>query len=207
MKQEEKTKRTKERILAAAMVEFGEKSYDAASINTICSESGISKGLLYHNFVSKEELYLQCVRQSYQTMMGYLKAQEFDFDDVQGCLGKMLEQRQTFFDENPSEANVFFRSLLMPPKHLLGDIQEIRQETETFYAGCYRAMLRNLTLREEITEEMALQYVSGILEMFNTLFQRRAEQGSDYRALIQDHEGKLPRMLDMMLYGIAKEER
>ena len=46
MKQQEKTQRTQERILAAALVEFGEKGYEAASINAICAESQIPKGLL-----------------------------------------------------------------------------------------------------------------------------------------------------------------
>lgn len=63
MKQSEKTKRTKEKIMAAAMEEFGTKSYDAASLNTMCIENQISKGLIYHNFKNKDQLYLQCVGQ------------------------------------------------------------------------------------------------------------------------------------------------
>lgn len=47
MKQQEKTQKTRERILAAALAEFGSKSYDAASINSICEAGGIPKGLLY----------------------------------------------------------------------------------------------------------------------------------------------------------------
>lgn len=61
MKKAEKTERTKERILQAAMEEFGRKGYAAATIGAICSEHGIAKGLLYHNFVGKDDLYLACV--------------------------------------------------------------------------------------------------------------------------------------------------
>lgn len=46
MKQQEKTQRTQERILAAALVEFGENGYEAASVNAICGRSQIPKGLL-----------------------------------------------------------------------------------------------------------------------------------------------------------------
>ena len=52
MKQEEKTKRIRERILEAALTEFGTKRYEVASISSICSENHLSKGLLYHNFGS-----------------------------------------------------------------------------------------------------------------------------------------------------------
>ena len=57
MKKEEKTGLTKERILLAAMEEFGEKGYAAASLNNICA-AGIPKGLLYHNYENKDALYL-----------------------------------------------------------------------------------------------------------------------------------------------------
>ena len=46
MRKEEKTRRTYERIMAAAMEEFGTKSYDNASITTLCNENQISKGLV-----------------------------------------------------------------------------------------------------------------------------------------------------------------
>lgn len=62
MKKQEKTQKTKERILAAALQEFGTKSYDTASINSICEIGKIPKGLIYHNFEGKDELYLLCVK-------------------------------------------------------------------------------------------------------------------------------------------------
>lgn len=46
MKTPEETRKAKERILAAALSEFGSKSYDAASINRICEAGKIPKGLV-----------------------------------------------------------------------------------------------------------------------------------------------------------------
>ena len=45
------------RLINAAMKEFGENRFEKASTNAIVKEAGISKGLLYHYFSSKEELY------------------------------------------------------------------------------------------------------------------------------------------------------
>ena len=90
MKQSEKTKRTKEKIMAAAMEEFGTKSYDAASLNTMCIENQISKGLIYHNFKNKDQLYLQCVGQCYAQMTEYLQRTEDDFTDVQSELQEII---------------------------------------------------------------------------------------------------------------------
>ena len=69
MKKEEKTKRTYERIMAAAIVEFGTKSYDNASLTTLCNENQISKGLIYHNFKNKDALYLKCVEVTFHDIL------------------------------------------------------------------------------------------------------------------------------------------
>lgn len=45
------------KILNAAIDEFASSGYDQASTNTIVKKAGISKGLLFHYFSSKKELY------------------------------------------------------------------------------------------------------------------------------------------------------
>ncbi|RXI96345.1 TetR/AcrR family transcriptional regulator [Anaerobacillus alkaliphilus] len=46
------------KIVNAAMREFAHKGYKKASTNEIVKDSGISKGLLFHYFRNKKELYL-----------------------------------------------------------------------------------------------------------------------------------------------------
>lgn len=205
MKQQEKTRRTREHILSVAMEEFGTKSYETASINNICSTGGISKGLLYHNFKNKDELYLQCVKESYDQMIRHLKAEGLSTGEVSGSFRRLLQLRQEFFLNHPYYANIFFQSVLQPPKHLTGGLKSIRREFDDFCTETYRGMLSRLSLREGITEEMALEYFSAFTEMFNRYFQSRAEEGGDYHTLIEDHEGKLPAIWDMMIYGVAQQ--
>lgn len=47
----------KGRLINAAMKEFGENRFQKASTNVIVKEAGISKGLLYHYFSSKKDLF------------------------------------------------------------------------------------------------------------------------------------------------------
>ena len=204
MKKEEKTQKTKERILAAALKEFGSKSYDAASINTICEAGQISKGLLYHNFKGKDELYLLCVKTCYDEMITALKAQSLEIKDAKAGLQSFLMIRQTFFHENPDYANIFFNTVLQPPKHLEAELAALRSGLEAYFRQCYLAVLNCLNLRDGVTREMALEYFLGASEMFNNYFQKKAEQSGDYRALIEAHEDKLSAIFDIMLYGVAK---
>lgn len=205
MKKQEKTQKTKERILAAALKEFGSKSYDAASVNSICEAGQIPKGLIYHNFKGKDELYLLCVKSCYDEMLTALEAQPFEILDAKESLQNFLMVRQRFFQENPNYANIFFNAVLQPPKHLAQELTQLRREVDEYFSQCYLAVLNCLTLRDGITKELALEYFLVASEMFNSYFQKKAERNGDYRELIDDHEGRLSAIFDIMLYGVAKE--
>ena len=68
MKRDEKHNLSKQRILQAAMQEFSAKGYINASLNTVCSENGISKGIIYHYYKDKDELYLLCVSECFTAL-------------------------------------------------------------------------------------------------------------------------------------------
>jgi TetR/AcrR family transcriptional regulator len=48
----------RDRIINAALKEFAKKDYGNASTNAIVTEAGIGKGMLFHYFGSKKEMYL-----------------------------------------------------------------------------------------------------------------------------------------------------
>jgi AcrR family transcriptional regulator len=48
---------TRERLLAAARRLFGERGYEATSIESVLEASGVTRGALYHHFESKAELF------------------------------------------------------------------------------------------------------------------------------------------------------
>jgi len=66
--------------------------------------------------------------------------------------------------------------------------------------------LSNVTLRDNITEEEAMEYFFVFQEMFNGDFQSKAYENLDFNSLIEMHELKLSKILNIMLYGISKEE-
>lgn len=48
----------REKIINAAMAEFALRGYEKASTNEIVKKAGISKGLLFHYFRNKKQLFL-----------------------------------------------------------------------------------------------------------------------------------------------------
>lgn len=199
MTQEEKTSRTRERILTAAIEEFGTKGYAAATVGEICGEHNITKGLLYHNFASKEELYLACVSRCFEQVTNYLQGQESGAE-----LQRYMERRFQFFSAYPLYARIFFEAVLQPPEKLKTAIQERKKEFDAFNRIVYRNALENLTLREGVTEQDALDYYEIMQEMFNGYFSSSAYAGKDLQFLGSEHESRLAKILDLMLYGIVE---
>lgn len=202
MKQSQKSKLSYDKILNAAIAEFGTKNYENASLNNICNDNNISKGLIYHNFENKDELYLCCVNECFKNIAAYLSNAEYTADDFQENMKKLLELRYQFFSEYPYYSNIFFNTVLQPPKHLVKQIKQIRSEFDEFNLKQYEIALKSVTLRDGITIDEAMEYFFVFQEMFNGYFICKAYENTDFNSLIQDHEMKLSKILNIMLYGI-----
>ncbi|WP_315169018.1 TetR/AcrR family transcriptional regulator [Metaclostridioides mangenotii] len=210
MKQKEKSKISKKKILNSALVEFGTKSYESASLNNICNENGISKGLIYHYFKDKEALYLTCVKSCFDKLTEFLKDEE-DSNIIPSkstnSIKNYLDRRENFFYINPLYGNIFFQSIIQPPRHLKEQIKELRKEFDVINIKHYKRILDDITLRDEFTESEALEFFVIFQEMYNGYFQNKAFGNSDFNTLVEIHELKLSKLLDILLYGIAKEEK
>ncbi|MEG0329105.1 MAG: TetR/AcrR family transcriptional regulator [Longicatena sp.] len=206
MKQAEKSQITYDKILQAAIIEFGTKSYDASSLNTICVNNNISKGLMYHNFRNKDALYLQCVTLCFNEITMYLSKEEYTSENYQENIKKLIDLRFRFFQENPYYKSIFFNSLFQPPKHLSAEIKQIRKQFDAFNALQYTSIIQRVTLREDISEKEALEYFFIFQDMFNGYFQSKTFENHTMIDLISDHEKHLTKLLNILLYGIAKEE-
>lgn len=198
MKQSEKTKLTYEKILKAAMEEFGAKGYAGASLNNICA-TGIPKGLLYHNFRNKDAVYLACVEQCFRDLTACLKEANVG-DDLQ----KYVAVRLNFFHENENEARIFFDAILQPPDALREQINELRTELDELNSRVYKKILSAITLRKGISSEDALEYFTMQQTMFNGYFSSPTFRNLSFAEKMTAHETNLSKLLDMMLYGIAE---
>ena len=192
---------SKQKIIQAALREFGTHGYEKSTVNAICSQSMISKGLLYHNFSGKDQLYLACVENCFSDLINYMQS-----DRTQMDLPRYLKRRLQYFTENPLCARIFFEALLQPPKELTCEIGKIKKEFETFNRNIYRTALSHLKLRQGITEQDALEYYEIIQETFNCYFSSPSYFGREIRSVIAEHESKLEKMLDFMFYGIVERE-
>nr|MDD6335504.1 TetR/AcrR family transcriptional regulator [bacterium] len=197
MKQEEKTALTKQKILTAAINEFGQNGYAGGSLNNIC-QSGIPKGLIYHNFKNKDALYLACVKICFDQLTAYLKNA-----GTGGSLEKYMMARMEFFREHDAQAHIFFDAVLQPPDPLREEIGALRKELDDLNKALFRDMIAAVTLRQGITCEDAMAYFMLMQEMFNSYFSSPAYHNIPFEDKISFHETHLKKIIDLMMYGIA----
>lgn len=65
---ERATDERKEKILEVGIEEFSTKGYENANINVIAKNAGISIGLMYKYFATKEDLFVTCIQRGMQIL-------------------------------------------------------------------------------------------------------------------------------------------
>jgi len=89
-------------ILAVSQRLFSTHAYDAIAIEDIAAEVGMSKGLLYHYFASKRDLYLATLR--------HVLAQMMQFTDIRSDLHTGLSETLSMFEQYPGLAKMVLRA-------------------------------------------------------------------------------------------------
>jgi AcrR family transcriptional regulator len=65
---QQRSEETRARILDAAVRRFAVAGYEAASVDDICAEAGVSKGAFYHHYPTKQAIFL-ALMQGWLTMI------------------------------------------------------------------------------------------------------------------------------------------
>lgn len=132
-------KQKQDAIINAALQAFGENGYKRASTDVIVRQAGISKGLLFHYFISKQGLYSFIYDYSVRFMSLELtqtvKKNENDFFE----LLKQVELSKTRVMKNYPYMQQFLESIQFE-KHpdALGAIADKKDAMEQVYNGIYK---------------------------------------------------------------------
>lgn len=201
MKKDLKTEITKEKILKAATGEFALHGFDGATVNQICRKHGISKGLIYHNFKNKEELYLRCVEQAVEEFVSFMSRRNFGTD-----FQLYMKERYTFFGANPNYSKLIFAVVLTDNSEFSEKLKKIKGRFDEFNRSVYLTAIKNIRLREGISEKDVLDYYSLLQDMLNGYLAGGEAAKNNFDSAFLSHEKSLEKILDFVLYGIAEQE-
>ena len=199
----------RERILSAAVRAFGEHGYEGASTNQICAAAGISKGLLFHYYKSKENLFIavleHCMTRFLEAVRtgGGLAGQPLTPETLAG-----LYRRQTrFLSEHPD----YYRIFTQPPQQesqLLTDFfNRKREEYQQTISLGLRLFLSRSNLRPGISREAALELMTGLVihlqEKYLTDLSRQTLPVSQVTEMM---EAEFVEAMDIIFHGILLEK-
>ena len=200
MKREEKNQLTKRRIMDNALAEFSERGYGASSVNTICAAQDISKGIIYHYFKTKDDLYLACVEECFQLLTQHLKTfLPMEQPSPAAQLEAYFAVRMDFFRERPVYQPIFCEAVISPPAHLQAEIQSRRQAFDKLNVEILEKLLQPLPLRTGMTRAEVVETFRLFQDFINAKYQTAGMTPQEF--VLRDASCR--KALQILLYGIV----
>lgn len=206
MKREEKSGLARRRILEAALEEFSRKGYEGASLSEAFGEKGLSKGIVYHHFKDKDELYLLCVARCFDALTAYLR------EAVAALSGTADERLQAYFDarlrfflEHPEYLGLFTDAAFAPPAKLRPAIGELRRSFDELNAAVLTELLNSRPVRKGLSVETVVEDIRMYMDYFNLRFREAVRATGATADIFREHEERSHRQLNILLYGVFDE--
>lgn len=205
MTQKERQERSREEIYQAALIEFGTLGYEKVSMERICGQHEISKGMMYHYYSSKDELFLLCVERTFADLKAHVErdAGELAGQGIVETIKNFFMIREYYFQLHPRQKVIFEDAMLHPPKHLAEQIQELRGPIREVNREFIRQLVKKMPLRPEVDPQKAARYMESVEYYFQSILQNYRDDRAteDMHTMFESAE----EILDMVLFGILHQ--
>lgn len=186
----------------SALAEFSVQGYAAGSTNAICSAQGISKGIIYHYFETKDVLYLACVKECFQRLTEYIRENMPNWDGAESSLEDYFSIRAKFFYSYPVYQRIFCEAVISPPAHLRSEIQKCRQNFDQLNVQILEQLLTLFSLRPGISRDEAIEIFRQFQDFINAHYQMSNTQDKT----LDNYEKKCRKAINILLYGVTERK-
>jgi len=162
----------KERLINCAFEEFGTNTFDKASTNKIVKNANVSRGLLYHYFENKQDLY-DCLKTfAYEEMLEALQTQ-LNWEDSDILL--RIKQIVLIKMEVAKRYPAMLQFLTRMSENM--SFEEVKQLTQDFAPGFYEQIYtKNIDFslfKDDVDMARAIKVIMWTIEKFSEEFQNR----------------------------------
>lgn len=165
----------RELIIQTAIALFGEKGYDATTVEEIAQNAGIAKGSFYLHYPSKDSIYKEVIQRAADARHHFLHPKAEDpSEDVRRALARLLTQELRFARAEKR----FYRLLISEDRDndpVIG--QEIRNLRRSFLVELIELIRRGM-LRGVIREGNAILLAQLLKGMVRGAYQMLEENSS-----------------------------
>ncbi|KLU63724.1 HTH-type transcriptional regulator AcrR [Desulfosporosinus acididurans] len=156
------------RILNAAMKEFAQKGYKNASTNEIVKEAGISKGLLFHYFAKKKDLFLYLYDYSLEIFtIEFFQRIDLVEKDIFKRIRQMALLKIDLIKKHPELYNFLYKAIIEDTPEVKEDLE---QKNKQLLTNGYAKIFRDIEVKkfkETIDTDKVINIVIWTIEGFS----------------------------------------
>lgn len=153
----------RDRIIEAALNEFSSKGYNAANINVIAKNAGISIGSMYQYFESKENLFLAIMDIAFGVIDQFLAS----IDTLEGDIFMKMDRILSYVQKYSREYRLLNRMYLEATTQGLADMSKklsLKMETvsASYYTRLIEAAIKDGSVDKKISPATAAFCIDNI---------------------------------------------
>ena len=189
-----------DRILKAAIDEFGCKGYRRGSIKAIADKAKVSKGSMYQYFKNKEELFLYIFDIIVDLKLDYLnqiidRREEFPFFKL---IERICCDTIKFARENPGLHQIYNKLMKGAPEGLKDKVEEkVKKQGIRIYRGYIVEAIARQEIRDDLDIDFLAFTVYHLLEEFGQNLGEKVLEMSDAEIKVE-----VAQFIDFMKNGI-----
>lgn len=165
-----------EKILEASISEFADKGFDKASTNEIVKKAEISKGILFHYFNNKKNLFLYVYDYSSQLCMDEFFKR---VDENESDIFVKLRQISTFKLELLNKYPSIFKFLEVAVGGKCNEVKsEIEERNKRLSESSYSKIFNNLDkskFRDGVDVSRAINIIMWTLDGLGSIYQQKTK--------------------------------
>lgn len=199
----------KQLILSVCIEEFSKMGYEKTSTDTITSRAGISKGILFHYFQNKKNLFLYIVDYCRQLIGNRImdEIQNVATNDFFERIKEVILLKQRVQFEYMLETQLVTNALLHPPKGMEEDLQGMFQKNVDQYSEQYlEKLLEKDLLQEYASPEKVVNLTMIALEHITNKYlnEFRAREGT-FAEIYEKITPEIDEYITLIKFGCMKK--
>ncbi|MGX1901629.1 TetR/AcrR family transcriptional regulator [Thermolongibacillus altinsuensis] len=213
---EKQPQEKKDLIIKVSIEEFVKNGYEKTSTDVITRRAGISKGILFHYFKSKKNLYLYLVNYvldllTEKTMEAFRKIQS---DDYFERIKEIALLKQKLAVQYLQESQFISDALVNPPVAVKKEMEEIIKKYYETYQGDFllehvyiKDLIQTEKLRDDISVDTVVNMTMLIVDQLsNKYWALYKNKQIDIMNSMESSIRELDDYLKIVKYGIYKPE-
>lgn len=195
----------RENIFKSSLEEFASVGYDRANTNHICEMAGVSKGLLFHYYGSKKQLYLFTVEMCIEDVLAAFEGFSTEGLDFVGSLLAYSRKKAEFYFKHILHYKILNEAFLLPPVDVTDSMRARYAELAQSGMEIMSSLVDKVELREGVSRDTALAFLASMsraTEMYESVGNWTKADLTD--ELYQRIEKRYLELIDLMLHGISR---